>query len=117
MNPPNPANFIYNNTFSGTKYSVASSGTREMAGSVFKNNLFTNSTQIGPGATSKNNGYRGTDWRFVDAARGDFRLRSDSPAIDKGLILSPYTNGYTGPAPDLGAFEYGRTPWAAGAKL
>jgi hypothetical protein len=117
MNPPNSSNFIYNNTFSGTKYSVASSGTREMAGSVFRNNLFTNSVQIGPGAISQSNGYRGTDWRFVNAGAGDFHLRSDSPAIDKGLLIPPYTNGYAGRAPDWGAYESGRTSWTAGARL
>ena len=88
-----------------------------MAGSVFKNNLFTNSVQIGSGATQQNNGYRGTDWRFVDAAAGDFRLRSDSPAIDNGLVLSPYTDGYAGRAPDLGAYEFGRSAWTAGARI
>ena len=117
MNPPNTSNLIYNNTLSGTKYSVASSGTREMTGSVFKNNIFTGSIQIGPGATSKNSGFRGTDWRFVDAEAGDFRLSSGSPAIDKGLVLPPYTDGYAGRAPDLGAYEFGRTAWTAGARL
>jgi hypothetical protein len=117
MNPPNRTNFIYNNTLGGTKYSVASSGTKDMTGSVFKNNLFLNSVQIGPGATVKNNGYRDTDWRFFDLSVRDYYLRPDSPAIDKGLLLSPYTNGYAGRAPDLGAFEYGRPAWTAGARL
>jgi hypothetical protein len=117
MNPPNKSNFIYNNTLGGTKYSVASSGTKDMTGSVFKNNLFLNSVQIGPGATVKNNGYRDTDWRFFDLSVRDYYLRSDSPAIDRGQILSPYTNGYAGKAPDLGAFEYGRPAWTAGARL
>ena len=115
MNPPNPDNFIYNNTLVGSKAAVASSGTREMPGSVFKNNLFIGAVQIGPGAVQKNNGYRTTDWRFVDAARADYRLRSDSPAIDTGVVIAPYTNGYAGRAPDRGAFEFGRPSWTAGA--
>ena len=117
MNPPNTNNRIYNNTFAGEKYSVASSGTREMTGSIFRNNLFTNRTQIGPGATSSNNLAMGSDFRFANAAAGDFRLLAGSAAINRGLVLSPYTNGYVGAAPDIGAYEYGRTPWTAGSSL
>jgi hypothetical protein len=117
MNPPNTSNRVYSNTFAGEKYSVASSGTREMTGSVFRNNLFTNRTQIGPGATSDHNLAMGSDFRFANAATGDFRLLAGSAAIDRGVLLSPYTNGYVGAAPDIGAYEYGRTPWTAGSSL
>jgi hypothetical protein len=117
MNPPNPSNRIYNNTFAGTQYSVASSGTRDMTGSIFRNNLFTNRLQIGPGAVKDHNLEMGSNFRFVNAAAGDFRLLAGSAAIDKGLLLSPYTNGFAGAAPDLGAYEYGRTPWKAGSSL
>lgn len=115
MNPSNPSNRIYDNTFAGEKYSVASSGSREMPGSVFRNNIFTNRTQIGPGAASDHNLFAGSDWRFVNAAAGDFRLAAGSAAIDRGVVISPYTNGFAGRAPDVGAFEFGRTAWTAGA--
>ena len=117
MNPPNSSNKIYNNTLAGNKYSVASSGTREMSGSVFRNNIFTNRLQIGPGAIADHNVSMGADFRFVNAGAGDFRLNAGSAAIDKGVVLSPYTNGYAGSAPDAGAFEFGRTAWTAGAVL
>jgi hypothetical protein len=117
MNPPNTSNRIYNNPFAGNKYSVASSGTREMAGSIFRNNLLTNRLQIGPGATTTQNLGAGSDFRFVNAAAGDFRLRAGSAAIDRGAAIAPYTNGHAGAAPDLGAYEYGKTPWTAGAVL
>lgn len=117
MNPPNTSNRIYNNTFAGNKYSVASSGTREMTGSIFRNNLFTNRLQIGPGATSDHNLAMESDFRFSNAAAGDFRLLAGSAAIDAGVVLSPYTNGFLGAAPDIGAYEYGRTPWTAGSTL
>jgi hypothetical protein len=117
MNPPNTSNRIYNNTFAGNKYSVASSGTREMSGSVFRNNVFTNRLQIGPGATAANNVSMGADFRFVNSGAGDFRLRAGSAAIDKGVVIRPYTDGFLGAAPDAGAYEFGRTPWKAGAVL
>ena len=31
------------------------------------------------------------------------------------MVLPPYTDGFVGPAPDIGAFEHGATPWTAGA--
>jgi hypothetical protein len=53
-----------------------------------------------------------TDPKFVNAAGGDFRLRPDSPAINKGVSLSEVTYDYAGvPRPqgsgyDIGAYEY-----------
>lgn len=42
---------------------------------------------------------------LVAAAAGDFRLRGDSAAIDRGVALPGINDGYIGAAPDLGAFE------------
>ena len=117
MNPPNTSNRIYSNTFAGNKYSVASSGTREMTGSVFRNNIFTNRVQIGPEAYVGHNVSAGRDYRFVNAAAGDFRLQAGSVAIDAGAVIAPYTNGFAGAAPDAGAYEFGRSAWTAGAVL
>ena len=38
----------------------------------------------------------------------DFRLRAGSAAIDAGCELPNLTDDYTGKAPDLGAYEYGK---------
>ena len=38
----------------------------------------------------------------------DFRLKPGSPAIDAGMELPSITDGFTGKAPDIGAFETGR---------
>ncbi len=46
------------------------------------------------------------DPRFRDAANRDYRLRSDSPAVDRGRLVSGVTDGYRGAAPDIGRFEY-----------
>ncbi|MBN1671235.1 MAG: right-handed parallel beta-helix repeat-containing protein [Kiritimatiellae bacterium] len=42
---------------------------------------------------------------FVDRAGGDYRLPADSPLIDKGVAIPGINDGYTGAAPDIGAFE------------
>jgi hypothetical protein len=38
----------------------------------------------------------------------DLRLRPHSKAIDAGVMLPNIDDGYTGKAPDLGAYEYGQ---------
>ena len=38
----------------------------------------------------------------------DFRLKAGSAAIDAGMELPTITDGFTGKAPDLGAYELGR---------
>ena len=40
----------------------------------------------------------------------DFRLKPGSAAVDRGVKLSPITDGFAGAAPDLGALEVGATP-------
>jgi hypothetical protein len=53
---------------------------------------------------------------FVDAANGDFSLQASSPAIDAGtayfewdgqVLVDLDPDDYVGPAPDMGATEYG----------
>lgn len=46
----------------------------------------------------------------------DFRLRSGSPAVDAGTVLPTITDGFTGRAPDLGAFESGRPEYHYGPR-
>jgi fibronectin type 3 domain-containing protein/regulation of enolase protein 1 (concanavalin A-like superfamily) len=115
LNPPGPYNQVFNNTFVATSRGVASSGTKDMTGTAFRNNNFTKQVDIGSTAIQEANVYAGADPQFVNAANGDFRLQATSPAVDVGVKLGAYTDGYTGSGPDAGAFEYGRTPWTAGA--
>jgi hypothetical protein len=58
--------------------------------------------------------------RLYDPAHFDFRLKPGSVAVDAGVVLPNINDGYTGRAPDLGAFElerplpqYGPRPAAA----
>jgi hypothetical protein len=38
----------------------------------------------------------------------DFRLKADSKAIDAGAVIPTITDGFTGKAPDIGAYESGK---------
>jgi hypothetical protein len=42
---------------------------------------------------------------------------SDACGIDQGRLVPPYTDGFAGAAPDLGAFESGRPRWTAGSTV
>jgi hypothetical protein len=40
---------------------------------------------------------------------------TSSCPVDQGGLFSPYTDGFAGTAPDVGAFESGVAPWTAGS--
>jgi len=42
---------------------------------------------------------------FVAAGAGNFQLTPGSPAVDAGVLIPGINNGFSGRAPDLGAFE------------
>lgn len=117
MNYSSRGHKIYNNTLSGTDYSVGASSSSSMSGTVFKNNIFTSAVKIADNAGEADNLYADTNARFANEAGGDLSLKSSSPAIDEGATLAPYTNGYGGDAPDMGALEYGKSAFRAGANL
>ena len=76
-------------------------------GAVVSNNLFAFS--------SVNNNLTGNP-SFSSAWNANFGLSSNSPALDAGVVLPPYTDGYVGAAPDLGALERGSPPRIAGRR-
>jgi len=50
--------------------------------------------------------------RFYRPDEFDFSLRAGSKAIDAGVVLPNVNDGFTGKAPDLGAYERGKAmPW------
>ena len=61
-------------------------------------------------------------WKFADPLNGDYSLRAGSPAINAGIMVTGMPAGWpdanadvTDGKPDLGAYEYGRPRWVAGA--
>lgn len=59
--------------------------------------------------------YRGELLGLQDAAAFDFRPRKDSPLVDGGVNIPGFIQDFVGAAPDIGAYEYGKEPWKAGA--
>jgi len=52
---------------------------------------------------------------LADPAQGDYQLlATDTADLNTGVVIAPFTNGYVGTAPDLGAYDFGGTAWTAG---
>jgi hypothetical protein len=52
--------------------------------------------------------------QLVNWTNDDFSLLPNAPAIDAGVVIPGFTDGYLGSAPDLGAYEFGSLAWNAG---
>jgi hypothetical protein len=85
-----------------------------------RNNIFDRPMLSGDqtGTATSNNLLPGINPQFVNAATHDYSILTTSPAKDRGAVLPPWTNGFVGTAPDIGAREFGDPcPWTAGANL
>jgi len=84
--------------------------------------MTTDGTPNGPpwnqGPLNKNNLWAMSDtapWKFANSRKRDYTLTAlSTKAIDKGVVIPGWVDTYKGAAPDLGAYEYGDTPWVAG---
>lgn len=52
--------------------------------------------------------------RLTNVSAMDFRPLPDSPLVDAGIVWAPFTDGFKGAAPDVGAYELGGERWSAG---
>ena len=107
---PNNHN-IYNNTLWDVNQAVKVVVTASNVNTI--NNL-SNSTTF-HGSTVSNN-WAGSD-PFVNSAAGDYTLAPGSGPVDFGMVIPGITDGYTGSAPDAGAFESGTPAWTAGSNF
>ena len=115
LNLDSTDNLIYNNTILNNGYSFShypSSGSQ--SGTKIINNIANNTINLviaseGIPPEAHHNGNYPVDASFVPTA--------GSGAIDTGVIIPGYTDGYVGSAPDVGAYEYGGTYWIPGARL
>ena len=107
-------NLFFNNTVWGTGTALSGGGALSdgPSGVCLFNNLFNNSPSGSPWTDTdlRYNFYTNTS--FVAASSGDFRLQATAPAIGAGTVIPGVTDGFSGAAPDLGAFEYGGVNWA-----
>jgi hypothetical protein len=97
---------IVNNIF----YKAGGASDNLNSSATISNNLFFNMTAKGSASISANPNFVASG-----AKPGPyFTLSAASPAIDKGVQIAGVTDGFLGAAPDLGAFEFGATPWTVG---
>jgi len=74
-----------------------------------RSNLFWTTKALGLDSISGN-----PEFVNINGSDGSgFALKSNSPAINKGCVINVITDDAIG-IPDIGAFEYGKTPWQAG---
>ncbi len=105
----NESNLVYNNTvYKNGSYGIHSQ-LKEHQTIITNNISYLNAKDdIFQGVQSSN---LTTDPKFENAEGGDFRLHSNSPAIDAGVTLKEVTKDFRGVsrqvnAYDIGAFEY-----------
>jgi len=114
-----PFNRVFNNTMASTDVKFWNSFESYPAHSPddVNNNIYRAS--IRPNKPGANDLTAETDPRFVNEGWGGlkFRLRPDSPAIDRGAVIPGVTDEFVGSAPDIGAYEYGGKEWVAGCTL
>ena len=107
-------NVVYNNTVFGNPKGLE---IRQGTDTIVRNNIIysngsasANYIDNGTGTIASNN--LTVDPKFVDAPNLDFRLRSDSPAIDAGMSISAVTDDFAGVLRpqgggyDIGAYEF-----------
>lgn len=122
LRPPNTGttwtNQIYNNTLDDPIWFPPSGG--NFTGTLFKNNIYAglSRTQSRNDITFVNNLVStATNPLFINPSQQNYQLQPNSPAIDAGAILPPFTDNFAGTAPDIGAFETGKSPFLSGSFL
>ena len=127
INAPFRDNKIYNNTFYNARALIYNTGSFTNSNMQFTNNIFVGILNMGSSINGMvfdyNNFYNcwinsiGTNSLnvnpgFIDVTSGNFRLKSDSPMINKGKRIDNLKSDYEknprpqGSSHDLGAFEY-----------
>lgn len=112
-------NKVYNNTIGGgTLKSIGSGGVTNSVDTVIRNNIFRGITEPIPGGSAwSNNLDASVDPLFVDASSGNHHLQDGSPAINAGAVIPGITDGFSGSAPDQGAYEFGQYDWFPGCNF
>ena len=111
-NQPNAFILQYNNTaFNNGRFDIAFPQFDSQYASRFYNNITStidvDATRGSDPLDVSNNFVSSSSFNFQNTGVGDFRLRSNSGAIDSGIEIPGITDGFAGAAPDAGAIEFG----------
>jgi hypothetical protein len=112
LNNPSYFGLVYNNSCSrsGAIRTFDHSRRNDVFGLRYVNNIINKDIKLPSHAVVESN-LKTADPGYETP---QFTLRSDSPAVDAAKVLPGVTDRHVGRAPDLGAFERGKTPWKAG---
>ena len=105
------------NVFNNTAWFLGANGAMATDPQLFYTNVLAYNNIANSGlwnGTATGNNMITSDSPFVNATNGDYRLLTNTPPVNAGLLIPGYTDGYSGTAPDIGAYELGRTNWVAG---
>jgi hypothetical protein len=127
LNKPSQYNLVYNNTLLGGIGNWGRWPTDRMYGDRVQNNLLTGDIKPHPDLLLSHNLANLPAGDEKDYGLGQVRnpsspealppdgVTSDQrPGIDIGIVVPGVTDGFSGAAPDLGAYESGKPPWRAG---
>ncbi len=109
------ANYLlyFHNTVSDADPSYQSSWAaaqkKDLYGCRLQNNVGSHGTRIKAEGMTENHNL----WEYRDLREKRF-LPNGSKAIDAGIVIPGINDSFTGEAPDLGAYEKGRSPWKPG---
>lgn len=116
LNTPSNYNLVYNNTVWTNTSPIGAWGdvfNQDMYGDKVFNNIIKGLDSVT--TANAESGFNLTSSPgFEGEASADYRLLPTSAAIDAGKVIPGITDGYTGSAPDIGAYEYGGIAWTAG---
>jgi parallel beta-helix repeat protein len=102
-------NTLLDNPLSGLNAMVGGITYQSRTNVLIANNAYTGSQGSSSGSTFSHN-IKATEADFMDFDGGDFHPAQGSVLIDAGTPVPPIINGFTGLAPDVGAFEASPTP-------
>ncbi|CAI6049875.1 discoidin domain-containing protein [Cohnella sp. JJ-181] len=124
VNTPGNYKLLYNNTVVNNPFGSIgywgpsdSAYKDELYGTRLFNNILTDAVSLTEDVVRGFNTITSDGLNFVNAAGGNFRPSSGSTAINMGSVIPGITDGYVGPAPDAGAYEFGGTDWTAGTSV
>ncbi len=115
FNNPSYFNLVFNNTSyrTGRLTTFDHSRRNDLYGMRLANNVFNQKVKLTPQVKLENNLIH-ADPSFENPGKQRFGLKEGSPALNAGKVIPGISDGFTGAAPDIGAFERDRPEWEAG---